>query len=161
MAWKKILLEGDAAVLSDTAPVDVDFNAAAAGVATEASRQDHKHHAPEALVGDLVPPSFAGAGVGTANKFVRADHKHGLTEGTLTDLKPVDGTAENLGTTDKLVRADHIHALGPLVADLDFAKKQAKAMALDVQSTAPSTPVDGQIYFNTTVGDKHPYVYVA
>lgn len=161
MSWKKILLEGDAAVLSDVAPVDVDFLTAAAGTATTASRQDHKHNVPAALVGDIVAPSFAGAGVGTANKFVRADHIHGLAEGALTDLKAVDGTAKSLGTTDKLVRADHIHALGPLVANLDFAKHQATGMALDVQSTAPATPVDGQIYFNTTVGDKHPYVYVA
>jgi len=158
MVFKKILLEGDAAVLSDTVPVDVDFLAADKGVATEASRQDHKHDVPEALVGDIVAPSFAGAGVGTANKFVRADHKHQLTEGTLADLKPVDGTAESLGTADALVRADHIHALGPLVANLDFAKKQATAMALDVQATAPGTPVVGQIYFNSA--DSHPYVYV-
>ncbi|MFC1871863.1 hypothetical protein ACFLYF_05660 [Chloroflexota bacterium] len=34
MTWKQILLEGDAAVLSDTAPPDVDFSAASAGVAT-------------------------------------------------------------------------------------------------------------------------------
>lgn len=76
--WKKILLEGDAAVLSGTAPVDVDFNAASAGVATEASRQDHKHDVPEALVGDLAAVDGGAAAVGTANKFVRADHKHGL-----------------------------------------------------------------------------------
>jgi len=126
MAWKRILLEGDAAVLSDTAPVDVDFLAADKGVATEASRQDHKHDVPEALVGDLVAVDGGAAAVGTANKFVRADHKH---------------------------------ALGPLVADLDFAKNNAIGMALDVQAAAPSTPVDGQIYFNTT--DDHPYVYVA
>jgi len=78
MSWKKILLEGDAAVLSDTAPVDVDFNAASAGSATEAARQDHKHHVPEALVGDLAPVDGGAAAVGTANKFVRADHKHAL-----------------------------------------------------------------------------------
>jgi hypothetical protein len=126
VSWKKILLEGDAAVLSNTAPVDVDFNAASAGTATEAARQDHKHDVPEASVGDLAAVDGGAAAVGTANKFVRADHKH---------------------------------ALGPLVANLDFAKHNATAMALDVQSTAPSSPVDGQIYFNTT--DDHPYVYVS
>jgi hypothetical protein len=156
--FKKILLEGDAAVLSDTAPVDVDFGVADKGVATDASRRDHKHDVPEALVGDIVAPSFVGAGVGTANKFIRADHKHQLTEGSLTDLQPVDGTAESLGTADKLVRADHIHALGPLVANLDFAKKQATSLVLDVQATAPSTPVVGQVYHNSV--DGHPYVYV-
>jgi len=159
MAWKKILLEGDAAVLSDTAPVDVDFNVASAGVATQASRQDHKHDVPKALVGDIGAPSFGGAVVGTANKFVRADHVHGLTEGTLTDLKPVDGTAESLGTTDKLVRADHIHALGPLVASLDFARNKGVKLVLDVVGTHDATPVEGEIDFLTT--DDHPYVYVS
>jgi len=126
MVWKKILVEGDAAVLSDTAPVDVDFNVASAGVATQASRQDHKHDAPEALVGDLAPVDGGSAAVGTANKFVRADHKH---------------------------------ALGPLQANLDFNQKQADKMVLDVEATAPSTPVDGQIYYNSA--DDHPYIYVA
>ena len=68
MTWKQILLEGDAAVLSDTAPSDVDFSAASAGVATSASRQDHKHDVPEALVGDLVAVDGGAGSVGTANK---------------------------------------------------------------------------------------------
>jgi len=126
MSWKKIMLEGDAAALSNTAPVDVDFSAASAGSATEAARQDHKHDVPEASVGDLAAVDGGSAAIGTANKFVRADHKH---------------------------------ALGPLVADLDFAKNNAVNMALDVQATAPSSPVDGQIYYSST--DKHPYVYVS
>ncbi|MFW6125470.1 MAG: hypothetical protein ACOC58_00030 [Chloroflexota bacterium] len=129
MAWKRILLEGDAAVLSDVAPVDVDFLAAAAGAATEASRQDHKHDVPEALVGDLVVVDGGAAAVGTANKFVRADHKH---------------------------------ALGPLVANLDFDQHQAVGLILHAVDAAPDagTEVEGQIYFDTGVGDKHPYVWV-
>jgi len=126
MSWKRILLEGDAAVLSDTAPVDVDFNAASAGSATQASRQDHKHDVPEALVGDLVAVDGGAAAVGTANKFVRADHKH---------------------------------ALGPLVADLDFARKKGIKLVLDVVATHDASPVEGQIDFLTT--DDHPYIYVA
>jgi len=126
MSWKKVLLEGDAAVLSDTAPVNVDFNAASAGVATQASRQDHKHD---------------------------------ITEGVVGDVKPVDGTSPSVGIVNGVARIDHIHGLGPLVANLNFNKKQATGMALDVQATPPSTPVDGQIYFNGT--DDHPYVYVA
>jgi hypothetical protein len=78
MPWKKILLEGDAAVLSDTAPVDVDFNAASAGTATTASRQDHKHSVPVAVAGDLVAVDGGAASAGSLNKFVRADHKHPL-----------------------------------------------------------------------------------
>ena len=78
MTWKKVMLEGDVPILSDTAPVDTDFGAASAGVATAASRQDHKHDVPEALVGDLVPVDDGAAAVGTVNKIVTADHKHTL-----------------------------------------------------------------------------------
>ena len=125
MVFKKILLEGDAAVLSDTTPVDTNHAVADKGVATEAARQDHKHD---------------------------------LNEGVIGTLKAVDGTAKALGTDDAVPHLDHIHALGPLVADLDFAKKHATGLALDVQATAPSTPVEGQIYFDSV--DGHPYVYV-
>lgn len=126
MVWKKVLLEGDAAVLSDTAPANTDFAVAGAGVATDASRRDHKHD---------------------------------LNEGVIGTLKAVDGTAKALGTDDAVPHLDHVHALGPLVADLDFAKKHATGMALDVQATAPLTPVAGQVYHSSA--DSHPYVYVA
>lgn len=78
MSWKKILLEGDAAVLSDNPPVDVDFTTASAGTATEASRQDHKHSVPAATVADIAAVDGGPASAGTLNKFVRADHKHPL-----------------------------------------------------------------------------------
>jgi len=129
MTWKKVMLEGDVAVLSDTAPVDVDFNAASAGIAAAASRQDHKHDVPEALVGDLVAVDGQAAAVGTANKFVRADHRH---------------------------------ALGPLQANLDFNQRQGVSQVMHVAASAPNagTEVEGQIYYNSTVGDKHPYIWV-
>jgi hypothetical protein len=78
LKWKKILLEGDVAALSDTPPVDVDFTAASAGVGTTASRYDHKHDVPEAEVADLAPVDGGAAAIGSLNKFVRADHKHAL-----------------------------------------------------------------------------------
>ena len=78
MSWKKILLEGDAAVLSNTPPVDVDFTAASAGTATEASRQDHKHSVPAASAGEIAAVDGGAASAGTLNKFVRGDHKHPL-----------------------------------------------------------------------------------
>jgi len=158
LAWKKIPWSDEVPQLSNTAPVDVDFNVASAGVATDASRRDHKHDVPEALVGDLVADSFAGAGVGVANKFVRADHKHPITEGTLTDLKPVDGTAESLGSVDKLVRADHIHMLGALVGNVDANRKSWTKLAIENVASHDATPVQGQIDFLTT--DDHIYVYV-
>ena len=129
MTWKKVMLEGDVPVLSDTAPVDTDFGAASAGVAADASRQDHKHDVPEALLGDLVAVDGVIAAVGTANKFVRADHKH---------------------------------ALGPLQANLNCNQKQLTGQVMHVAASGPNvgTEVEGQIYYNSTVGDKHPYIWV-
>ena len=129
MTWKKVMLEGDVPVLSATAPVNTDFSAASAGVATDASRQDHKHDVPEALVGDLVAVDGGAAAVGTANKFVRADHKH---------------------------------ALGPLQANLDCNQKELVGQVMHAVASAPNSgsEVEGQIYYNSTLGDKHPYVWV-
>ena len=129
MSWKRVLLEGDAAELSDTAPVDVDFDVAAAGSATKASRQDHKHDVPEAVGGDLAAVDGGAAAVGTANKFVRADHKH---------------------------------ALGPLVAALNCGQQQLQRHVLHAVAAAPDsgTEVEGQIYYNSDVGNKHAYIWV-
>jgi hypothetical protein len=127
--WKKILLTGDVAELSNTAPVDVDFSAASAGVGTTASRYDHKHDVPEAAVGDLAAVDGGAAAIGSANKFVRADHKH---------------------------------ALGPLVADLNFAEYEADALALQnlTATDAVTTTKLGRIYFDSSA-DRHPYVYTS
>ena len=48
--------------------------------------------------------------------------------------------------------------LGDPTGNVNFAQKQATALALDVQATAPGTPVEGQVYFNSA--DDHPYIYV-
>ncbi len=129
MTWKQILLEGDAAVLSNTAPPDVDFGTASAGVATAASRQDHKHDVTEALVGDLSAVDGGPAAVGTANKFNRADHKH---------------------------------PLGPLAANLDCNQKQLLGQVMHGATSAPNpgAEVEGQVYYNSGAGDKHPYIWV-
>lgn len=41
----------------------------------------------------------------------------------------------------------------PMTGDLNFAKNEATAMALDNQATPPSTPVVGQMYYNTATND--------
>jgi RNA-binding protein YlmH len=129
MTWKKVMLEGDVAVLSDNAPENVDFNVASAGVAVDASRRDHKHDVPEAVVGDLAAVDGQVASIGTANKFVRADHRH---------------------------------ALGPLQSNLDCNQKQLVGQVMHVAAAAPNSgaEVEGQIYYNSTGGDKHPYIWV-
>jgi hypothetical protein len=118
------------------------------------------------LEGDAAAPSdvapvdtdFAVAAAGDAITVSRQNHKHDLNEGVIGTLKAIDGTAKALGTDNAIPHLDHIHALGPLVANLDFAKKQATGLVLDVQATAPTTPVEGQVYHNSA--DHHPYVYV-
>lgn len=78
MAWKQILFEGDAAALSDVAPVDADFAAADKGVAATASRRDHKHDMPEGAVGNMLPLTGAAAALGTVNAVSHVDHRHML-----------------------------------------------------------------------------------
>lgn|GEM_PF-4123978 len=80
MPWKRILLEGDAALLTSTVtPVNVNLGPASIGTSTEAARADHKHSAdvgsPVAL--DGLPSD------GTSTAFCRADHKHDI--GPLAD----------------------------------------------------------------------------
>lgn len=76
--WKKILLEGDVAVLSDTAPADVDHAAASAGTAGDASRQDHKHDVDEGVVGTLVAIDGGATSLGTDDALPHLDHRHAL-----------------------------------------------------------------------------------
>jgi len=78
MVWKKILLEGDAAVLSDTAPVNVTHAVADKGVATEASRQDHKHDLDEGVIGTLKAVDGTAKALGTDNAVPHLDHVHAL-----------------------------------------------------------------------------------
>jgi len=75
MSWKKILLEGDAALLTSTVtPTTCDAGAAEIGTSTEAARADHKHSiavgSPVALDGN--------ASDGSSDYLARADHKHAL-----------------------------------------------------------------------------------
>jgi hypothetical protein len=77
MPWKKFLLEGDAAELTDTAPADTSHSAAQVGTSEEAARADHKHSLDAAGVGDLAALDGAAA-AGSSDKVARADHKHAL-----------------------------------------------------------------------------------
>lgn len=81
MAYKKILLEGDAAILGSYIPLDADFSAAAMGSSSVAARADHKHDVPEPLSTQLGAVNGGAASLGTSNTFVRGDHKHKI--GTL------------------------------------------------------------------------------
>lgn len=74
----------------------------------------------------------------------------------------VDGSAAAVGTGTTAARDDHVHALGPLVANLDASQQQIVGHVLHATPTAPdaASEVEGQIYFDTTGGDKHPYVWI-
>ena len=78
MAWKKILLEGYAASLSDVAPVNASHAVAAAGDAATASRQNHKHDIDEGVVGTMVAIDGGAAALGSADAVPHLDHKHTL-----------------------------------------------------------------------------------
>lgn len=75
---------------------------------------------------------------------------------------PVDGTAASAGVGTEASRDDHIHALGPLVADLDFDQNMALSLVLEAVDVPPdaASEVEGQIYFDSGVADKHAYIWV-
>lgn len=106
-----------------------------------------------------VDHAAAAVGVGTA--AARDDHKHDLNKGVVGTLKPVDGAAAALGTDNAVPHLDHIHAHGPLVANLNVNQKELVGVILHKSATAPNpaTEVEGQLYYNTTVGDKHLYIF--
>lgn len=74
----------------------------------------------------------------------------------------VDGSAGSAGVGTEASRDDHVHALGPLVADLDFDQQQALSLVLEAVDEPPdaAAEVEGQIYFDVGVGDKHAYIWV-
>jgi len=137
MAWKKYLLEGDAAVLSDTPPVDVTKEAAAQGSATEASRQDHKHDVTTGTPGTIGESDTPAEG--SATSLARSDHLHG---------SPASWTpaAHALDT--------HSVPTGPI----DINAQEIQEVSLEKVGALPAG-FDAQVVFLTT--DDHPYVYIA
>lgn len=122
--------------LSSTAPVNVTKSTASAGVATEASRQDHKHDVTTAAPGatgvattsgegsatslarsdhthqsNTAPANVtkAAAAIGTSGEPARADHKHDVSTAAAGAATPGDTVAE--GTATSLARSDHRHSL--------------------------------------------------
>ena len=142
MSWKKILLEGDAAVLSDTVPGTIGENdTASAGVATQASRQDHTHGSPATWA----PTAHD---LDTHNSVTVAELSAIVSDATLDDSSDTRTPSAHL-----------LDSHTAPTAAVDFNKQQATNLALDVQATAPATPVDGQVYFSSA--DDHAYLYVA
>lgn len=81
---------------------------------------------------------------------------------TAATPQAVDGTAAAVGVGTLAARDDHVHALGPLVANLDAGQNQIIGHVLHAVAAAPdaASEIEGQIYFDTTGGDKHAYIWV-
>jgi len=138
--WKKILLEGDAAVLTTVAPKNVLKQTAAAGTATTAARWDHAH---DVTLGVPIPViGQQSAAEGTATKMPRADHVH---------------AAYGSFSPKSHILSLHGTAIGPLW----IGKQQLNQAALHRTGTAPTTPGTGQIYYNSSPGTRAPFVYTA
>jgi hypothetical protein len=86
------------------------------------------------------------AAEGVATDASRHDHVHILGNGSVNAAAIL---------ANDVVGSEHIEALS---AELDFAKNQAKAMALENAVANPAAPVVGQIYFHTGAGELHPYI---
>jgi len=71
----------------------------------------------------------------------------------------VDGSAASAGTSDKASRADHVHALGPMVADINWAGFQALNLVVHKATDYP-TAVEAKIFYYLDPGDSHIYVYL-
>jgi len=94
------------ATLSDTAPADVTKDTAAAGVAAEASRQDHKHDVSTAAPGATGVRVGNTSAEGSATSLSRSDHTHAVTAAAPSSV----GAANAAGSATTFVRSDHVHA---------------------------------------------------
>lgn len=122
--------------LTNNLPLDVTKAAASAGVAAEASRQDHKHNISTAAPGatsvaaapsegaatslarsdhvhqsNTAPADItkAAATIGVSGEPARADHKHDVSTASAVDL--TDATSSE-GAATSLARSNHTHAHG-------------------------------------------------
>lgn len=145
--WKKVLLAGDAAELSDTVPNTIQpDDAASAGVATQASRQDHEH----AIVADVAVSVGTTAAEGTSTSFSRADHVHDLAVGSIDASNLFAASVvDNAAMADDAIGAAEINATA---TDIAFAQ-----VILTPAATGTGT-TEGTVFYNST--DDHMYVYV-
>lgn len=89
--------------MTDTAPVNVTKATASAGVAAQASRQDHKHDISTGTPGSNAIGNAAAEG--TAASLARSDHQHGVSGGSPVSV----GTALADGSATTYARSDHVH----------------------------------------------------
>jgi len=164
LSWKKIAYLDEVATLSTNTPQAITAGATGSpGSGTAASKDDHVHGSPATW-----PPSAHTLDSHSEKKLDTLDEKT-LDAGVTVDTCLIkDGKAADSNKLEGSTKAqvqDHApqaHALSghtQATAELLINKQALRNPVIDPQATAPSTPVDGQIYFNTA--DDHLYAYVA
>lgn len=150
MSWKKVAYLDEVATLSDVDPQIVQKQTASPGTASAASRDDHKHDVAVAVPGDIVENHTVAEGISTS--LARADHEHG---------SPADWTPKVHATDHKDGGGDPINLdeFGDPTGPIEINKQSLVNPVIDPQAVEPTTPVDGQIYYDTV--EKHVFVYVA
>ena len=154
MSWKKIAYLDEVAVLTSNTPtVIAPSDTGAAGSGTTAARDDHQHETPATWV-----PASHLLGAHSEDSLANLNAK--ITGVTLDDLgDPRDPNAH--ATSHKSAGGDAVllHELGDPTGAIEINKQSLLNPVIDPQATAPATPSDGQIYYDTA--DDHLYCYVA
>lgn len=150
MSWKKVAYLDEVATLSDVAPVDVTKSAASEGTGTAASRDDHKHDVTTGTPGTIGESDTPEEG--TATSLARSDHVHG---------SPASYTPATHEASHKSGGSDEIllHEFGDPTGGIEINQQSLLNPVIDPLASAPGTPVDGQVYYDTV--DDHLYCYVA
>ena len=150
MSWNKLPWDSEVATLSDNAPQDVDKSAASAGVASGASRDDHKHDVSTAAPAAIT--ENASQVEGTATSLTRSDHEH---------ASPADWTPKTHATSHKSGGGDAValHEFGVPTGSVDFNDQQVINLLLEQVDSLPGSGTQGEIVYLTT--DDHLYVWVA
>jgi len=150
LSWKKVAYLDEVATLSSNTPQAITAGASGdAGSGTAASKDDHVHASPATW-----PP--------TAHK---TDHENGggdeISVAGLSGLLADGQTPLTHATSHKSGGGDSIklNELGAPTGAIAINKQALTNPVIDPQATAPSTPVDGQVYYDTA--DDHLYCYVA
>ena len=150
MSWKKVAYIDEVATLSDITPQAITAGASGqAGTGGAAARDDHVHGSPSTWP----PTTHKTAHENGGGDEISVAGLSGLLADGQTPL--THATSHKSGGGDA-IKLNEFAAPDGAVA---INKQALTNPVIDPQATAPSTPVDGQVYFNTA--DDHVYVYVA
>ena len=157
MAWKKILLTGDAAELTTGSPVSVGTSMSS-GVGTEAARYDHVH---DLGVGSIDASNLFGSGVVDAAAIASlAVGSAELATDSVIAGKIANGAIDAsalfaASVVDNAAMADSAIA----AAEIDTSATNIKfsQVTLIPKATGTTLTVGGTVYFNSA--DAHAYIY--